>query len=270
MKHRRLWLLGAAFLVVDGCSVSTSTEGALSNGAFGYVCPNGSDNGCDAVSGDSASLPPVIAVGASFSLAYLPSSSALEPGSPESTTQSILVGTDGNFQFAREGTAGVIVRGAHGDIVDFANLDGEVIAGAGAFEEGNDIGCEQVGPPPPDVDAGPGDGGDGGSDGGVPDAGGGGSGGGGGGVPVPGAPQIVLGQGLNVRFEPVDARGQQLAGSVAVEATSSDDTTVSIGPSIFGSAHGFELCGNALGEVVITVTVNETTTTFPFVVVGQQ
>jgi hypothetical protein len=289
MKHRRLWLLGAAVLAADACVTSpTSTPGALGNGAFGYVCPNGADNACDAVTGSTAPLPAAIAVGAGFSLTYQATAQGLLAGAPESVSSSILGESAGRFQFVRAGVGGVIVPGDHG-VVDFADIVGADIATIRMFERLVDVACTQVGPATPDAgtEAGVDDGGaeagadDGGSpdagspDAGSPDAGaddagssGTGGGGAGGAPPNLAATTITLGMASDVDFEPVDSSQTPLAGPLPLVVTSSDDTIVSVGPSPGGRAHGIELCGRVAGAATITVTIQGTTVVFPVVVSG--
>jgi hypothetical protein len=278
MVGRRLWLLGAVILAADACTASTSTEGSLGNGSFSYVCPNGSDNGCDSVTGDLAAIPSAIAVGAGFTIAYQVGPGGGFAHAPESTTPSILeaipgasttasdVGESAGFQFVGEGTAGVIVPGL-GGVIDFVSVTGRDVAALGAFSSTFWPLCHNVG--------GPGPGGGGTGDGGAPDAGTGGGG------SVEGMGQEILeqGQALDVNLEPVDADGDRLAGDVPVVVSSSDDTIVSVGPgfadpssvSLSGvgsgiGAHAFELCGQGPGEAVITVTIAGRTASFPVIV----
>jgi len=226
-------LLGGVILGLDACpGPSTSTEDGLANGTFSYVCPNpgGSDTACNGADGN-IQIPSTIAVGASFSILYTPNAEALdlEGGALESTTPSILGGSAGIFQFVDAGVAGIIVPG-QGGVVDFVNVAGEGIKGIAAFDTTSEPGCQQTPPPAPD--------------GGAESAGGG-----------PADFVIPLGRALDLAFDPLDITENPLSGAVTVVAMSSDDTIVSVGPSVLDDAHAFELCGNGVGTAVITVYV---------------
>ena len=240
------------------CPVTpTSTEGGLSNGTFGYVCPNGSDNACNGAVTDTIAIPGSIAVGASFSLLYTPSSVTmnLEPGALESSTPSILGGSAGNFDFIAAGTASILVQ-APGGVLDFVSVSSEDVTGFTAAATLPGFLCQT--PPPPAPDAGAADAGA--TDADIPvDAG-----------TVMNLGPVVIPQGsaLDLDLEPIGSDGQELAGNVALSVTSSDDTIVSIDPSSLDDAHAFELCGAGVGTAVITVTIQGQASSSFLVTVG--